>query len=94
MIVTISLPFVQTLNYNDSVYVRNGFTYGGTNIYYDPVIKPGNLIPNYSIIQQQIITESTKFDGGGTRFYDNRDQYALPEEGDKYIKFTKSGVFT
>ena len=90
----VTLTFVQTLNYNDSVYVRNGFTYGGTNIYYDPVVKPGNLLPNYSIIQQQIVTESTKFDGGGTRFYDNRDQYSLPEQGDKYIKFTKSGVFT
>jgi hypothetical protein len=75
-------------------YVRNGFTYGGTNIYYDPDPKPNNIIPNYSIIPQQIRTQYTTFDGNGTRFYDNRDEYVLPGIGDKYIKFTKTGVFT
>ena len=79
---------------NDKLYVRNGFTYGGTNIYFDPQVKAGRLIPNYSIIPQEIRIISTQFDGNGTRFLDYRDEYTVPESGDKYIKFAKTGVFT
>jgi hypothetical protein len=90
----VTLEFVQTVTPYQKLYVRNGFTYGGTNIYYDPIVKPNNIIPNYSIIPQQIRTQYTTFDGNGTRFFDNRDEYVLPGTGDKYIKFTKTGVFT
>jgi len=90
----VTLSFVQTLTAYQKLYVRNGFTYGGTNIYYDPIVKPNRVIPNYSIIPQQIRTQYTTFDGNGTRFFDNRDEYVLPGTGDKYIKFTKTGVFT
>ena len=90
----VTLEFVQTVAPYQKLYVRNGFTYGGTNIYYDPIVKPNRVIPNYSIIPQQIRTQYTTFDGNGTRFYDNRDEYVLPGTGDKYIKFTKTGVFT
>ena len=90
----VTLEFVQTVTPYQKLYVRNGFTYGGTNIYYDPIVKPNRVIPNYSIIPQQIRTQYTTFDGNGTRFYDNRDEYVLPGTGDKYIKFTKTGVFT
>ena len=90
----VTLTFVKTITPYQKLYVRNGFTYGATNIYYDPIVKPNNLIPNYSIIPQQIKIQYTTFDGNGTRFYDNRDEYVLPESGDKYIKFTKTGVFT
>jgi hypothetical protein len=58
------------------------------------VIKSGKSVPDYSLIPQQIRTTYTTFDGNGTRFYDNRDEYVVPEQGDKYIKFTKIGVFT
>jgi len=91
-IVTLSL--VRGIDFFNSIYVRNGFNYGGTNIYYDPLVKSGFTIPNYSLIPQQIKTVSTKFDGNGTRFFDHRDSYIVPEQGDKYIKFTKTGVFT
>jgi len=90
----VTLEFVQTVTPYQKLYVRNGFTYGGTNIYYDPIVKPNRIIPNYSIIPQQIRTQYTTFDGNGTRFFDNRDEYVLPGTGDKYIKFTKTGVFT
>ena len=90
----VTLNFVRTVVFQEKLYVRNGFTYGGTNIFYDPEEKANNTIPNYSIIQQEIRTQYTTFDGNGTRFYDNRDEYVLPEIGDKYIKFTKTGVFT
>lgn len=90
----VQLEFIQSIDYYNKVYVRNGFSYGGTNIYYDPIVKLGNTVPNYSIIPQEIRTSYTKFDGNGTRFFDYRDEYTLPESGDKYIKFTKLGVFT
>lgn len=90
----VMLNFVKTMSFYDRIYVRNGFTYGGTNVYYDPVVKTGNNFPNYSIIPQEIRTEGyTSFDGNGTRFFDYRDTYTVPGVGDKYIKFTKTGVF-
>jgi len=89
----VELAFVQSVEFYDKIYVRNGFTYGRTNIYYDPVIKTGNLYANYSIIPQQINTQYTSFDGNGTRFFDYRDEYSEPGTGDKYIKFAKLGVF-
>jgi hypothetical protein len=90
----VTLVLVKGIDYYDTVYVRNGFTYGDTNIYFDPVIKTGKTIPNYSKVPQQIRTTYTTYDGNGTRFYDHRDSYVIPEQGDKYIKFTKIGVFT
>jgi len=84
----------QDVKLNDSVYVRNGFSYGGTNIYFDRTVKAGNTVPNYSILTQKIRTTYTKFDLNGTRFFNNRDSFVVPEQGDKYIKFAKNGVFT
>jgi hypothetical protein len=89
----VTLTLVRAIDYYDTVYVRNGFTYGDTNIYFDPIVKTGKSVPDYSKIPQQIRTTYTTFDGNGTRFYDNRDEYVVPEQGDKYIKFTKIGVF-
>jgi hypothetical protein len=89
----VTLTYLQEVSFYNKLYVRNGYTYGATNIYYDPVIKPGNLIPNYSIIPEEVKILSTQFDGNGTRFYSYRDSYTIPEAGDKYIKFSKLGVF-
>jgi hypothetical protein len=89
----ITLTYIQEITIYNKLYVRNGYTYGGTNIYFDPIVKPGKLIPNYSIIPEEIQIISTQFDGNGTRFYNYRDSYTLPESGDKYIKFAKLGVF-
>ena len=90
----VTLTLIKGIDYYDTVYVRNGFTYGGTYIYFDPVVKSNKTVPNYSIVPQQIRTIYTTFDQNGTRFYDNRDSFVVPEQGDKYIKFTKIGVFT
>lgn len=90
----VTLTFVQTVEFFDRLFVRNGFRYGRTHIFYDPREKPGNLIPNYSIVPEQIDIVGTTFDGNGTRFISNRDQYTTPQSGDKYIKFAKTGVFT
>jgi hypothetical protein len=90
----VTLNLIKGTDLYDTIFVRNGFTYGGTNIYFDPVVKSGKTVPNYSIVPQQIRTTYTTFDQNGTRFYDYRDSYVVPEQGDKYIKFTKIGVFT
>jgi hypothetical protein len=95
----VTLTFIESMSYYDTLYVRRGYTHGSTNIYYDPIIKPGHSVPNYSVIPQQIKTISTTFDkgsnkSGGTKFYSYRDLYSVPEQGDKYIKFAKTGVFT
>ena len=88
-----TITFIPQLNYNNAIYVRNGYTHGGVNIYYDPVVKTNNTVPNYSEIPQQIKTTSTIFDGNGTLFYDYRDTYVVPEQGNKYLKFPRVNVF-
>ena len=89
----VTLTYIQEITYYNKLYVRNGYTYGQTNIYYDPIIKAGNLIPNYSVVPEEVKVLSTQFDGNGTRFYSYRDSYTIPGAGDKYIKFSKLGVF-
>lgn len=85
--------FIPQPNFNDALYVRNGLTHGGINIYYDPYVKTGNLIPNYSKITQQIKTTGTTFDGDGTKFYDYRDVYSTPQDGGVMLKFPHQTVF-
>ena len=88
-----TITFIPQPRYNDNIYVRNGFTHGGVNVYYDPVIKTNNTVPNYSEIPQQVKVTSTIFDGNGTLFYDYRDSYVVPEQGNKYLKFPRVNVF-
>jgi hypothetical protein len=84
---------VPSLNYNDSVYVRNGFTHGGVNIYYDPYIKEDKLVPSFSEIPQEIKTTGTIFDGDGTKFYDYRVNYVIPGQGEQAVRFPRLNVF-
>jgi hypothetical protein len=88
-----TITFIPQPSFNNSIYVRNGFTHGGVNVYYDPVVKINNTVPNYSEIPQEIRTTSTVFDGNGTLFYDFRDNYVVPEQGNKYLKFPRVNVF-
>ena len=88
-----TMTFIPTLNYNQTLYVRNGLTHGGVNIYYDPIVKSNKLIPNFSKIPQQIETTVTIFDGNGTRFFDHRDTYAVPEQGESALIFPRLNVF-
>jgi hypothetical protein len=88
-----TITFIPQPSYNNTIYVRNGYTHGGVNVYYDPVTKTNNTVPNYSKIPQQIKTTSTIFDGNGTLFYDHRDTYVVPEQGNKYLVFPRVNVF-
>ena len=38
-------------------------------------------------------TVETRFDGGATRFYNNRDKYAVPETDDVYLKFPRFNIY-
>lgn len=91
--VSSTITFIPMPSYNDVVFVRNGTSHGGVNIYYDPIIKAGNLVPNWSEIPQQIKTTGTVFDGDGTKFYDYRDNYVIPEQGEQVIIFPHLNVF-
>ena len=88
-----TITFIPQPNYNNSIFVRNGFTHGGVNVYYDPIVKINNTVPNYSEIPQEIRTISTIFDGNGTLFYDYRDSYIVPGQGNKFLKFPRQNVF-
>lgn len=101
----VKLSFVKTMNYadarrppdqitlNEFLYVRYGNNRGQSIIYYQGNIQENKNYPSYSTFKRTLKTP-TIFDGGGTRFYDNRDRNGFPGEGDKYIGFTKTGVFT
>jgi len=87
---------VNSINPNDYVQVSDDSNiYGGCKIYYDPVIKPGNTVPEYSVLTNKLMTlhQSTRFDGGKTRFFNNVDTYAPPETGDRYLKFPKLNIY-
>jgi hypothetical protein len=95
-----NVTLLPTLGYNQTLYVRNGDAQGRVNVYYDPIIKTGRLIPNFSKISQQVATKHdpnkklfTTFDGNGTLFFDHRDSYSIPEQGDATIKFPHVNVF-
>jgi hypothetical protein len=85
--------FIPMASYNDVIYVRNGRSRGGVNIYYDPVIEAGALVPSWSKITQQIRTSGTTFDGDGTKFYDFRDSYITPGQGESAVRFPRLNVF-
>jgi hypothetical protein len=88
-----TITCVPQLNYNDTLYVRNGFTHGGVNLYYDPVVKEDKLVPSFSEIPQEIRTTGTVFDGDGTKFYDYRVNYVIPGQGEQAVRFPRLNVF-
>jgi len=102
----VTLVFTQSINFNDTVFIRNGISHSGQRIYYDNTViaLDPNAIPGYSPISSSLQTVATTydpinhlfttFDSNGTKFFNYRDSYSIPEQGDKYIKFAKTGVFT
>jgi hypothetical protein len=66
-----------------------------TKLVYDPQIKSGKTVPEYSLISTLLpdSTQNTSFDTEGTRFSSNRDNFTEPGTLDKYLKFPKTGVF-
>lgn len=91
----VTLTFVKAVAATEYVQIANGRSHGGTKMYLDPVIQPGSSVPSYSVLTDRNYnsTEVTRFEGGGTRFYENRDEYVLPEVGNKFLKFPKTKMY-
>jgi len=91
----VTLVFVSEVERNEYVQVAGGASYGGTKLYYDPIVKAGHSVPEYSILTSISNSSmgSTEFDSGATRFFNNRDVYAAPETNDIYLKFPKFDVY-
>jgi hypothetical protein len=87
----VTLNFVRPVAINTEIYVRKEVS----RLFLDPAIRPGNTVPAYYPLTQQYhsVEQATRFDGKGTRFSSNRDNYVQPGSLDKYLKFTKTGVF-
>ena len=92
----VRLLWTQEIELTQRIRVSRGTSYGGSILVYDPLVKPGNTVPDYTVTIQTnaASAEKTTFDGNGTRFIEFRDIYAKPEVNDKYLKFPKIGVFT
>jgi hypothetical protein len=91
----VTLSFVGTVNLHDYVQINYGLSQNNTIVYYDPVLKPGNSVPSYTILQTYLSssTNNTRFDNYGTRFINNRDSYSDPGAKDTWLKFPKIGEF-
>jgi hypothetical protein len=89
------LEFVMPVLPYEYVVVSAGNAYRDTKMYHDIIIKPGNSVPEFSLLTDNISvsTDTTRFDQGSTKFINNRDQYTEPGINDKYICFPKTGVF-
>jgi hypothetical protein len=85
---------------------NNQITFNNIQFIADRYQIDAGMIDNYDTTTNAFIPSAeTTFDFGGfsavrtifdnnyTRFYSNRDNYAEPESGDKYIMFTQNGVF-
>ena len=79
------------------VQARYGAKYGGNKMKYD-LASIGDVYfdPYYKIIDPPPLSNgiATTFDSRSTRFVNAIDTYQLPDEGDKYLKFPKIGVFS
>jgi hypothetical protein len=77
--------------------VRYGSKYGGNLIRYSVSSQiPPKTVPDYAILDTGVveIVDGTTFDSNSTRFLNGVDSYQLPDSGDKYLKFPKTGVFS
>jgi hypothetical protein len=94
----ITLTELQEIQIGDIVKVNNGARYGGNQLYLDPTtVGSPYTSAYYTIVENPLIikeSDITTFDLNSTRFRNNVDIYEQPDTGDKYIKFTKIGVFS
>jgi hypothetical protein len=92
----VRLEFVKEIEIGQKVKVLGGYSNGFTFMVYDAASSTKATLPAYRRWSEQVQTSgnTTVFDGNGTRFFVNRDQYIKPEADDKYLKFPQIGVFT
>lgn len=86
----VTMSFVRQIEPGQIIQVKSE----NTKYFYDQNLKNNQNVPGFSILEQELERpQRTTFDGSGTRFSNNRDQYQEPGALAKYIKFPKIGVF-
>lgn len=71
---------------------RGGILHGGASMFYDNTPRVGTPEPTYGDIVTTSLQMQTTFDRNGTRFFNNKDVFAAPGEGDQYIKFPQVNI--
>jgi hypothetical protein len=93
----VTLEFVEEINLGDQIQINDGQSRGDTIMFYDPVLKNGRSVPEFSLLDTDrgVRTVFTKFDNNGTKFFNNSKRYIYqaPQQNNKYLKFPKYGVF-
>ena len=86
----VTMSFVRQIDVGQIVMIKNE----NTKLFYDQNLKGNQTVPGFSILEQELNRPArTTFDGSGTRFSNNRDQYQEPGALAKYMKFPRIGVF-
>jgi len=89
------LPILEILP-SQRLRILFGSTYGGSILFYNQILNPGQNVPSYSIykVQSVAVTTRTSFNGDTTRFFNFRDQYYAPDDQGQYLKFPQYSTFT
>jgi hypothetical protein len=86
----VTMSFVRQIDIGQIVMIKSE----NTKVFYDQNLKGTQTVPGFSIVEQELARNArTTFDGSGTRFSNNRDQYQEPGALAKYMKFPRIGVF-
>lgn len=89
------LEFQKEINVGETVFVKNGYKYGGYLLRYGPNINfnSGRTVPYYTIYEIEAASIATTFDNKSTRFISNIVTYNPPDRGDKYLVFPKKNIW-
>jgi len=89
------LEFQQEIDPDQTVFVRNGFRYGGYLLKYDGIINfsTGKTVPYYKSVEEVEQNNQTTFDHTQTRFITNVVTYEDPDQSDKYLVFPRTNIW-
>ncbi len=89
------LEFQREISQGETVFVKNGFTYGGKLLQYDELIQfdEGKTVPYYQDVEGLEFSTETVFDNGNTTFTTNITTYEDPDQSDKYLVFPKKNIW-
>lgn len=89
------LEFQQEIDPDQTVFVRNGFKYGGYLLKYDGIIgfSTGKTVPYYRPVEEVEQNNQTTFDHTQTRFTTNVVTYEDPDQSDKYLVFPRTNIW-
>lgn len=91
----VTLQFIKEVELGQYVFVRRGYTYGMSQLFYDPNVKIGLTAPDYSLLNadSRLTNSPTLFDNNATRFFNDRDEYMPANEGNVSLKFPKTNLY-